>query len=154
MRIDLAENISIQLEELSKKNFRTPKLQLEFILSRIFADGYFSASGEPKQLQLTTDTSISGPRTSFSDAAFGVGLSGGPERKIEAIDFEAIAKQTLNSKADELDNVEFSAARKAFEIANSAAGNALPRLTPEQEQEIALAHQERVAKRNKKPTEQ
>lgn len=144
MKVNVPENLYIQLEKLASSNFRTPELQLCFILSNIFAGGQFNINIMPPTIQTQ---SIEPRFTSLSEIGIRP-LSASETLNIDD-DFAMVAEKTSKAGIDELDNVDWSNARRAFERANAKAVSSMPVLTEEQEEEIRKAHEERVKGRGK-----
>ena len=149
---------------MAKKEFRTAKLQLEFILSRIFADGYFSIvprqNGdldyeiEDRAKESMLDRKANSMRRLSDVFSDDVDENGNiPLAKNESVvvsDLIAVAKETLTADHDPNFNTDkWADNRRAFEIANAEEQKKLPRLTEEQEEELRGAHLERKASKKK-----
>lgn len=158
MRIDISESLSIQLEEMSGKEFRTPKLQIEFILTRIFADGEYSIKPKENTPQAyATPYNPSWKPLTFADAVLGRSVSSftdedgniplADDEKLSVSDLDEVAKKTIKADHDPTyQNDNWGDSRRAFEVANAEAQKKLPRLTNEQAEELRGGHVKRKAK--------
>lgn len=145
MKVEIKESLYVQLEKLAEKNFRTPKLQLDFILSNIFATGMFSEQTIPTNpIQIM----VKGSGFNSFEQIGTMPLTENEKSNLD-IELEQIASLTKNVVLDEEDNRSWSNAREAFEKANMKAVSSMPRLTSEQEEEMRKGHEERKKSRGK-----